>query len=93
MVQRFLLKRHQLFSNELQYVGDIFLTGKKVCVKPLRTRIEAIQRLNPPCTPKGCRCFAEVHNFLSLFCSDLHKLLKPIYDLTRKGRIFQWASE
>ena len=29
-------------------------------------------------------------NFLSIFCQDLQKLLKPIYDLTRKGRPFNW---
>ena len=31
--------------------------------------------------------------FLSMFCSDLQKLLKPIYDLTRKGRPFIWGKE
>ena len=44
--------------------NTIFIQGKRVCVKPLRTRLEAIQ-----------------------------KLLKPIYDLTRKGRPFQWQQE
>ena len=32
-------------------------------------------------------------NFLSIFCPELHKLLKPIYDLTRKGRQFIWEEE
>ena len=32
-------------------------------------------------------------NFLSLFCPKLQKLLKPIYDLTRKGRQFLWEKE
>ena len=32
-------------------------------------------------------------NFLSIFCQDLQKLLKPIYDLTRKGRSFNWEQE
>ena len=32
-------------------------------------------------------------NFLSIFCQDLQKLLKPIYDLTRKGRPFKWQQE
>ena len=32
-------------------------------------------------------------NFLSIFCPDLQKLLKPIYDLTRKDRQFIWGSE
>ena len=28
-----------------------------------------------------------------MFCPELHKLLKPIYDLTRKGRQFIWGKE
>ena len=28
-----------------------------------------------------------------MFCSELQKLLKPIYDLTRKGRPFYWGKE
>ena len=32
-------------------------------------------------------------NFLSLFCPELQRLLKPIYDLTRKSRQFIWGEE
>ena len=32
-------------------------------------------------------------NLLSMFCPELQKLLKPIYDLTRKGRAFIWGEE
>ena len=32
-------------------------------------------------------------NFLSMFCPELQKLLKPIYDLTRKGKPFVWGKE
>ena len=32
-------------------------------------------------------------NFLSIFCPELQKLLKPIYGLTRKGRQFVWEEE
>ena len=32
-------------------------------------------------------------NFLSIFCQELQKSLKPIYDLTRKGRQFIWGRE
>ena len=32
-------------------------------------------------------------NFVSLFCPELQKLLKPIYDLNRKGRQFLWEKE
>ena len=32
-------------------------------------------------------------NFLSMFCLELQKVLKPIYNLTRKGRHFIWGRE
>ena len=62
-------------------------------MKPLRSRLEAIQKLQPPKTPKGCRSFAGVVNFLRMFCPELQKRLKPIYDLTRKGKPFYWGKE
>ena len=37
--------------------------------------------------------FAGMVNFLSMFCLELQKLLKPIHDLTRKGRPFVWGKE
>ena len=32
-------------------------------------------------------------DFLSMFCPELQRLLKPIYDLTRKGKPFYWGKE
>ena len=32
-------------------------------------------------------------NFVSIFCLELQNLLKPIYDLTRKGKQFLWEEE
>ena len=87
-------KKCQLFKTSLQCMGnEIFIENKKVCVKPLRSRLEAIQKLQPPKTPKGCRSFAGVVNFLSMFCPELQKLFKLIYDLTRKGKPFYWGKE
>ena len=42
---------------------------------------------------KGCRSFAGMVNFLSMFCPELQKLLKTIYYLTRKGRPSVWGKE
>ena len=64
-----------------------------MCVKPLRSRIEAIQKLKPPTTIKGCRSFVGMVNFVSIFWPKLQKLLKPIYNLTKKGRQFIWGEE
>ena len=44
-------------------------------------------------TQKGCRSFASVVNFVHIFCPELQKLLKPIYELTKKGRPFVLGDE
>ena len=72
---------------------DLLKALLKVCIKPLRNRIEGILKLEPPKMPKGCRSFAGMVHILSMFCPELQKLLKPIYDLTRKGRPFIWGEE
>ena len=88
------LKKCQSFKTELQYMGNIiFIKDRKVCIKPLRSRLKAIQKLQLPMTPKGCTSFVGMVNFLSMFCPELQKLLKPIYDLTRKGSQFIWGRE
>ena len=71
--------------------NTIFIKDKRVCVKPLCSRLEAIPQLKPPMTIKGCRSFVGMVNFVRIFSLELQKLLKPIYDVTRKGRQFIWG--
>ena len=63
----------------------IFMEERRVCVEPLRSRLEAIPKLRLLTTVKRCRSFTGMVNFLNIVCPNLQKLLKPIYDLTRKG--------
>ena len=87
-------KKCQLFRTNLHYMGnEIFIQNRKVCVQPLRNRLEAIQKLQSTTTVKGCRSFLGRVDILRMFCLELQKLLKPIYDLTRKGRPFVWEKE
>ena len=87
-------KKCQLFRTELQYMGNtIFVKESRVCVRPLHSRLEVIQKMKAPTTAKRCKSFAGMVNFVSIFCPDLQRLLKPIYDLTRKGRQFVWGEE
>ena len=47
-------KNCQLFKTDLQYMcNTIFIRNKRVCVRPLRSRIEAIQKLKSPTMIKG----------------------------------------
>ena len=48
-------KKCLLFKTDLQYIGNtIFIRNKRVCIRPLRSQIEAIQKLKLPTTIKGC---------------------------------------
>ena len=85
-------KKCQLFRTELQYMGNtIFIKGRRVCVKTLHSRLEVIQKVKVPTTAKQCKSFAGMVNFVSIFCPELQRLLKPIYDFMRKGRQFVWG--
>ena len=87
-------KKYQLFRTELQYMGHtIFIKDRRVCVKPMYSQLEAIQKIKPPTMAKQCKSFAGMVNFVSIFCPELQKLLKPIYDLTRMGKQFVWGIE
>ena len=69
---KILPKKCQLFKTELQYIGNtLFIEDRCECVKPLRSRLEAIQKLKLPVTPKGCKSFAGMVNFVSMFCPEL----------------------
>ena len=42
-------KKCQLFRMNLNSMGnEIFILNKRVCMKPLTSRLEAIQKLQPP---------------------------------------------
>ena len=85
-------KKCQLFKIQLTYVGNEFSINKRtMTITPLRSRTEAINKIPTPKTPKQCKNFCGVVNYLSLFCPDLQKLLKPTVKLTRKGRPYIWG--
>ena len=77
----------------LVYLGNVFhIKDGIITITPMKSRIEATQKLQPPpTTVKACKSFCGVVNYLSLFCKDLQKILKPIYELTRKEIPFHWT--
>ena len=85
-------KKYQLFKTNLIYMGNEFSIDRRtMIITPLRSRTEAINKIATPRKPKQCKSFCGVVNYLSLFCPDLQKLLKPVVELTRKGRPFIWG--
>ena len=87
-------KKCQFFKTNLTYMGNQFIIrNKTMTITPLKGRTEAIQQIPTPCTPKECKSFCGMVNYVSLFYKDLQCLLHPIVELTRKGRPFQWGPE
>ena len=87
-------KKCQFFKTNLTYMGNQFIIrNKSMTITPLKGQTEAIQQIPTPHTPKECKSFCGVVNYVSLFCKDLQRLLRPIVELTRKGRPFQWGPE
>ena len=60
-------------------------------ITPVKSRIDAIVKLDPPKNPKNCKQFCGMVNYLSMFMKDLQTKLIPIYHLTMKGVPFHWG--
>ena len=85
-------RKCQLFMRHLLYLGNVFhIKDGMITITPMKCRIESIQKLQAPTTAKACKSYCGVVNYLSLFCKDLQKILKPIYELTRKEIPFHWS--
>ena len=67
-------RKCQLFKTNLIYMGNEFtITKRTMTITPLRSRTEAINKIPTPRSPKQCKSFCGVVNYLSLFCPDLQK--------------------
>ena len=71
----------------------LMVKDKVPYITPLKSRVDAITKMNPPTNVKECRQFCGMVNYLSMFLESLQMILVPIYNLTRKKVKFQWDRE
>ena len=87
-------KKCQLFRKEIVYMGHtILVKDHGACITPLRSNIDPIMKLTEFKTPKDCKSFCGMVNFLAMYLPKLQEYLVPIYKLTRKGVKFEWSEE
>ena len=81
-------RKCKLFKKELVFMGiTILVEDGMPKMKSLKSRIDAIQMVNPPKTIKECRSFCVMVNYMSMFLPSLQENLIPIYFITRKRKI------
>ena len=96
---------HQIFQNEnLKAAPDkshFFLTKVKFLghnierktITPLKSRIDAIQKLQPPTNKKKIQEFLGMLNFLSKYVYKMQLYLRPFYNILRQQNNFEWNTE
>ena len=87
-------RKCKLFKTEPVFMGVIIkIEDGMPKMQPLKSRIDAIQKVKPPKTVKECRSFCGMVNYMSVFLPSLQEKLIPIYFITRKGIPFYWGEE
>ena len=96
---------HKILQNEnLKAAPDksnFFLTSinflghniERETITPLKSRIDAIQKLQPPTNKKKIQEFLEMLNFLSKNNYKIQLYLRPFYNILRQQNNFEWTIE
>ena len=85
-------RKCKLFKTSLVYMGhQVNIIDGIPHITPVKSRVDAIVKLDPPKSPKNCKQFCGMVNYLSMFLKDLQTKLIPIYHLTMKGVPFHWG--
>ena len=85
-------RKCKLFKTSLVYMGhQVSIIDGIPHITQVKSRVDAIVKLDPPKSPKNCKQFCGMVNYLSMFLKDLQTKLIPIYHLTKKSVPFHWG--
>ena len=74
-----------------KYLGFIVEARKGIRMDP--AKVKAIQDWEAPATVKGVRSFLGFANFYRRFIEHYSDIVRPLTELTHKGRTFKWTEE
>ena len=84
------LDKTYFMSKKVKFLGHI-IEDKKV--KPLTSRIDGFQKLEPPKSMKALQRYLGTINFLAKYVYGMQRILQPFYNLLHKETDFKWTPE
>ena len=82
--------KSNFFLRRVKFLGHII---EKNTITPLKSRIDAIQKLQPPTNKKKIQEPFGMLNFLSKFVYKMQLYLRPFYNILRQQNNFEWTTE
>ena len=82
-------KSHYFLTRE-KFFGHII---EKDTITPLKSRIDAIQKLQPPTNKKKIHEIFGMLKFLSRYVYKMQLYLRPFYNTLRQQNNFEWTTE
>ena len=80
--------KSHFFRARVKFLGYII---ERNTITPLKSRIHAIQKLQPP--TKKIQEFLGMLNFLSKYVYKMQLYLRPFYNILRQQNNFEWTTE
>ena len=75
---------------EVEYLGFI-VKPNEISIDP--TKLAGIRDWIPPTNVKGVRSFLGFGNFYRRFIGNYAEIAKPLNELTKKTKVFEWSQE
>ena len=82
------LNKCHFFSKEIQYLGHILSTKG---IQPLPSKMQAIQKMHPPTTPRQVCAFLGLVAYYRKFIKNFAKIARPLTLLTCQQVKFNWT--
>ena len=82
--------KSHFFLTRVKFIGHNI---ERNTITPLKSRIDAIQKLQPPTNKQKIQEFLGVLNFLSKYVYEMQLYLRPFYNILRQQNNFDWTTE
>ena len=82
--------KSHFFLTRVKFLGHNI---ERKTITPLKSRIDAIQKLQPPTNKKKIQEFLGMLNFLSKYVYKMQLYLRPFYNILRQQNNFEWNTE